>query len=185
MEQKKILYVNSCVRKESRTDRLSKVLLNKLGAYEEERLTDIDIKPLNEERLNYRMSQQEKGNYKDKIFDLAKRFAEADVIVISAPYWDGQFPAILKIYLENIYAIGVVTAYGPDGGPQGLCKAKKLYYVSTAGGNFDPRFSYDYVSSLVKEMFGIPETELIYAENLDMEGNDPESILAEAMNKLR
>lgn len=181
---KMILYVNACVRAGSRTDRLAKALLNKLGAYEEVRLTDLAVKPLNGESLAYREAQIEKQNYDDSIFDLSKQFAEADFIVISAPYWDGQFPAVLKTYIENIYSIGIVTKYSEDGRPQGLCRAKKLYYVTTAGGRYNPRFSYDYIEYLVKNMFGIEETELICAEYLDIEGNDAEEIVSEAIRTI-
>lgn len=179
-----ILYINACIRTESRTNRLAKALLDKLGAYEEVRLTDMEIKPLNEERLDYRAAQIEKQNYNDRIFKLSKQFAQADLIIISAPYWDGQFPAVLKTYIENIYSIGIVTKYDEYGKPQGLCKAKKLYYVTTAGGRYNPRFSFDYIDYLVKNMFGIQETELIYAEYLDIEGNDAKKILSQAINDI-
>ena len=179
-----ILYVNAGVRAESRTNRLAKALLNKLGVYEELRLTDLAMKPLNEESLGYREAQIEKRNYNDSIFDLSKQFAEADLIVVSAPYWDGQFPAVLKTYLENIYSIGIVSKYSPDGHPEGLCKAEKLYYVTTAGGEYDPRFSYDYIEYLAKNAFGVKETELICAEYLDIEGNDAEEILSGAISNL-
>ena len=179
-----ILYINACIRTESRTNRLAKALLDKLGAYEEVRLTDMEIKPLNEERLDYRAAQIEKQNYNDRIFKLSKQFAQADLIIISAPYWDGQFPAVLKTYIENIYSIGIVTKYNEYGKPQGLCKAKKLYYVTTAGGRYNPRFSFDYIDYLVKNMFGIQETELIYAEYLDIEGNDAKKILSQAISDI-
>ena len=50
-----------------------------------------------------------------------------DIIVIGAPFWDLSFPAILKIFIENIYVTGLVTKFGENGKPVGLCKAKKLY----------------------------------------------------------
>ena len=108
-----------------------------------------------------------------------------DENVIAAPYWDGSFPAMLKTYIENIYAIGIVTKYDNNGHPQGLCRAKKLYYVTTAGGRYNPRFSYDYLKYLVKNMFGIKDMELIYAEYLDVEGYDAEAILSETMKKIK
>ena len=182
--RKMILYVNACVRAESRTNRLAKALLAKLGAFEEVRLTDLELKPLNEERLSYREAQIAKQNYNDRIFHLSKQFAEADLIVVSAPYWDDQFPAILKTYFEHIYSMGIVTKFSEDGRPQGLCKAKKLYYVTTAGGKYNPRFSYDYIDHLVKNIFGIRETELICAEYLDIEGNDAEEILSKAIRDI-
>ena len=179
-----ILYVNACVRTGSRTNRLAKALLDKLGDFEEIRLTDLEIKPLDEERLNYRDAQIEKRNYKDSIFNLSKQFAEADQIVVAAPYWDGQFPAVLRTYIENIYAVGIVSKYSEDGLPQGLCEAEKLYYVTTAGGGYDPRYSFDYIDYLAKNMFGIKETELICAEYLDIEGNDAEEILSKAVRNI-
>lgn len=179
-----ILYVNACVRKESRTNRLAKTLLERLGDYEEVRLIEKELLPLNEERLDYRSAQIEKQNYEDRIFELPKQFAEADLIVVSAPYWDGQFPAVLKTYIENIYLTGIVSKYDENGCPKGLCKAKKLYYVTTAGGQYDPRFSFDYLDYLVKTMFGIRETELICAEYLDIKGNNAEEILSRAIDKI-
>lgn len=130
-------------------------------------------------------AQIEKQNYNDRIFKLSKQFAQADLILISAPYWDGQFPAILKIYIENIYATGIVSEYDETGRPRGLCKAGKLYYVTTAGGRYNSKFSFDYLDYLVKNMFGIKETELICAEYLDIEGNDAEQILSEAIRNYK
>lgn len=42
-----ILYINSCVRENSRTDRLAKVLLEKLGEYVEVKLDELNLHPLN------------------------------------------------------------------------------------------------------------------------------------------
>ncbi len=179
-----VLYINACVRTESRTDRLARALLDKFGVFEEVKLTSMELKPLNEERLDYRAAQIKKQNYNDSIFKLSKQFAEASLIVVSAPYWDGQFPAILKTYIENIYSIGIVTKYNENGRPQGLCKAKKLYYVTTADGRYNQRFSFDYIDYLVKNMFGIKETELIYAEYLDIEGSDAEEILSKVISNI-
>ena len=118
------------------------------------------------------------------MFDFAKQFAAADTIVISAPYWDLSFPAVLKNYIENIYVTGIVSAYGEDGMPVGLCRATKLYYVTTAGGPYDSTYSYGYIESLAKNFFGIPETALVKAEMLDIAGNNAEEILAQAISSL-
>lgn len=179
-----VLYINACVRTESRTDRIARALLKKLGAFEELKLTDMGLKPLDEAGLNRRTELLSAGNYDDPMFDLAKQFASADTIVISAPLWDGSFPAILKTYVENIYITGIVSKYGEDGVPIGLCKAGKLYYVTTAGGPNMPQFGYGYFEALAKGVLGIGETEMICAENLDIFGNDPEAIVAEAIEKL-
>lgn len=179
------LYINCCVRDESRTDRLAKAVLKKIGGdYTELKLYEENLKPLSKETLNRRTELIEKGDYSDGMFSRAKQFANADIIVISAPYWDLSFPATLKNYIENIYVTGIVSAYGEDGMPVGLCKAKELYYVTTAGGPYEPEYSYGYIENMSKNFFGIPKTYLVKAEMLDIAGNDAEEILTDAINSL-
>ena len=175
------LFVNCCPRDSSRTERLARKLLDKLGEFEEINPEREGLVPLDNERLNYRTALLEKGDLSDDIFKYAKQFAAADTIVIAAPFWDLSFPSILKIYIENIYVTGIVSKYDSDGTPKGLCKAKKLYYVTTAGGPYDERFSFDYLKELAESFFGIGEAVLIKAEMLDIIGNNPEKILAERL----
>ena len=178
------LYINCCVREESRTDRLARAVLQKLGGdFTELNLYEVNLKPLDKKTLNKRTALIEQGDYSDPIFDYAKQFASADSIVIAAPYWDLSFPATLKIYIENIYVTGIVSAYDESGMPVGLCKAKELYYVTTAGGPYDPAYSYGYIESLAKNFFGIPTTHLVKAEMLDIVGNDAEEILRRKIEK--
>lgn len=180
-----ILYINSCVRPDSRTALIAGELLKRLHDETAElRLTDETLLPLNEVRLNHRTELLEDGRLEDAMFRYAHQFAQADTIVIAAPYWDGSFPAILKQYIENIYVTGIVSEYGPDGMPRGLCRAKKLYYVTTAGGPYNPDFSYGYIRSLATQFFGIPETQLIYAEMLDVQGFDAEAIVQQTIQAL-
>ena len=180
-----ILYVNSCVRSDSRTDRLAKAVLDKLGEYTEIYLPDEDLKPLSADTLNKRTELLEQQRYDDPMLRYARQFAEADKIVISAPYWDASFPSLLKVYLENIYAVGIVSKFDSEGNPVGLCKADELIYVTTAGGKFFPYFGYDYVRTLSEKCFGISKTRLIKAEMLDIAGIDPEKIMSEAIVKIQ
>lgn len=175
------LFINCCPRDNSRTERLAKKLLEKLGEYDEVNPEKEGLAPMSKERLEYRTQLLQKGDLSDDIFKYAKQFAAADTIVIAAPFWDLSFPSVLKIYIENIYVTGIVSKYDSDGTPKGLCKAKKLYYVTTAGGPYDGRFSFDYLKELAESFFGIGETVLIKAEMLDIIGNDAEKILAERM----
>lgn len=103
--------------------------------------------------------------------------------MIAAPFWNLSFPAILKTYIENIYVTGIVSRYSEDGKPEGLCKAKTIYYVTTAGGYYDGRYSFDYIKDMAENYFGIEKSVLIKAEMLDIAGNDPEKILAECMER--
>lgn len=173
------LFVNCCPRENSRTERLAGKLLETLGGYEEVNPEKEGLVPVDNERLKYRTALLEKGDLSDEIFRYAKQFAAADTIVIAAPFWDLSFPSVLKIYIENIYVTGIVSEYDENGAPKGLCKAKKLYYVTTAGGAYDARFSFDYLKALAEDYFGIEETFLIKAEMLDIIGNDAEEILTE------
>lgn len=172
------LYINACVREDSRTNRIAQALLRKIGEpYEELYLPGAHLLPLDNPTLIKRTELIEKNDYSNSMFDYAKAFAQADIIVIAAPFWDLSFPAVLKTYLENIYVTGIVSEYGADGRPHGLCQAKKLYYVVTAGGAYTPDYSYNYIKELATVHFGIPETELIAAEMLDVEGYQAEEIV--------
>ena len=96
-----ILYVNACVRTESRTRRLAETLLRKLNKpYEEIRLADYPFPVVNEEYLNERDRLRLNGDLQAPMFSLARQFSEAETIVIAAPFWDLSFPAALKQYLN-------------------------------------------------------------------------------------
>ena len=180
-----ILYINSCVRKNSRTDKLAKVLLSKFNdEIIELKLEDEKLFPYSERMIEKRTELVNQEIFSDEIFKWANLFSTADEIVISAPHWDLSFPAILKIFIENIYVTGLVTKFGENGKSVGLCKAKKLYYVATSGGKFIPDFSYKYIERLCKDFFGIKETELIFAQMLDVDGFDAEKIMADAINEI-
>ena len=179
-----VLYINSCPRAESRTHRLATALLRKLGDYRERNLYEEKPLPLDEERLKLRTELIAKKAFASPIFQYAREFAEAETIVIAAPFWDLSFPSALKVYLENIYVIGLVSNYSEDGIPIGLCKAKQLYFVTTAGGALVTQFGFDYIKALAQNCFGIPEVKLIKAEMLDIVGNDAEAILKDAVDRI-
>lgn len=182
-----ILYINSCVREISRTDKIARALLEILAKSEEITELKLDkenLQYIDNERLQQRSKLIDENDYDNSIFKYAKQFASADTIVISAPYWDFSFPALLKMYIENIYVTGIVSEYGSDGQPKGLCKAKKLYYVTTAGGKYTPNYSYDYIKALATEHFGIQEVRLIKAEMLDVDGFNSDEIVNSVIENL-
>lgn len=179
-----ILYINSCVRSDSRTDRLAQAVLDKMGKYTELYLPDEGLQPLSKEALEKRTALLSEGDLNDPMFYYAHQFANAEKVVISAPFWDGSFPSLLKVYMENIYAVGIVSRYDEKGMPVGMCKANELVYVTTAGGKYIPDFSYDYIKALAESCFGIKSTRLVMAEMLDIEGMDAEKILNEAIKNI-
>lgn len=73
-----ILYINGCVRDNSRTDFLAKAFLRKTGeAYTEVYLPEENLLPLDKGRLNRRTELIDKGDYSDPMFKYAKQFAAA------------------------------------------------------------------------------------------------------------
>lgn len=187
MSNLKILYIDACPRKESRTRRLADALLEKLsGEVEQVILSQEQLPEINEEAVEKRAADGQCGNFGDPLYRYAKQFAQADTIVIAAPFWDLSFPAILKKYLEAVSVTGITFSYSEEGVPVGMCRAGKLYYVTTSGGPiWNDEFGYGYVKALAQGMFGIGETERISAENLDIWGNDAEEIVQDAIRNLK
>ena len=181
-----ILYINACVRQESRTKRLAEhYLKQQAGPVTELDLQQLHFPEVDEAFLAKRDRLCAEGRFDDPMFDLARQFASADSIVIAAPYWDLSFPAVLKQYLEQVCVVGITFCYSPEGIPQGLCRAKDLIYVTTVGGvqlPFD--FGYGYVKALSEGYFGIRDFRLISAAGLDLVGADPEKILEESMREI-
>lgn len=181
-----LLYINACVKKDSRTKRLAEALLSKMNdEIVEVRLEDIDFPVANEAFLNRRDALIEKADWNDPMFDLARQFASADRVVVAAPYWDLSFPAALKQYFEQINVLGITFEYSPEGLPVPRCRADKLYYVMTAGGAFVPEdYGFGYVKALAQGFYGINDVELIKAVGLDIYGADVEAIMKEAIDSI-
>ncbi len=181
-----ILFVNACVRENSRTEKLAEFLLKRLkGEVKEVKLGEISFPKVDEDFLKKRDEASANRDYFDKIFDFAKDFASADEIVIAAPFWDLSFPSSLKRYIEQITVVGLTFEYTADGNPRGLCKAKKIYYVTTAGGRiYCEEYGFGYVKALTKGLFGIKEAVLVKAEGLDIDGADEKAVLERAKEKI-
>ncbi|MBR5417897.1 MAG: NAD(P)H-dependent oxidoreductase [Clostridiales bacterium] len=181
-----ILLINACVRKDSRTKRLTDALLKKLpGEVTEVDLGKIDFPVVDEAFLQKRDALIEKQQWDDPIFALAMQFKSADTVVVAAPYWDLSFPASLKQYFEQINAMGTTFDYSDEGLPIPLCKAEKLYYVMTAGGALVPEeFGFGYVKALAENFYGIREVKLLSAVGFDIYGADVEAILKEAEERI-
>lgn len=186
---KNILFINACVRSKSRTKRLADAVLKRLSeCYDNNggsRIREIvlteeerGLMPLHEYDLKRRDHATEKGSFDAPEYFFAQEFAQADIIVIAAPYWDLSFPASLKMYFEHITVNGLTFHYLDNGEPEGLCRAEMLYYVMSSGGMVGQlNLGYEYVKALAKTLFGIKDTKCIGAVGLDIEGGDPEKAL--------
>ena len=182
----KILFINACVRPNSRTLELANyVLTTLLGRVEEVKLYEKKLSPLSLKEMDMRDKSAKNKDFSSDIFNYAKQFATADVIVVAAPYWDLMFPAVVKNYFENITVNGLTFAYGENGVPYGLCKAKKLIYVTTSGGPIVYNFGFDYVNALAKCFYGITEVQFVSAEGLDVYGANVTKIIEEAKRSFK
>lgn len=181
-----LLFVNACVRKNSRTKELALALIEQLEEpVTEEILSEISFPVCDEEFLKKRDALVREGLFSDSTFALARRFAEADTIVIAAPYWDLSFPARLKAYFEQINVVGITFRYSEEGIPVSGCKAKRLYYVTTAGGKIlSDDFGFGYVKALANNFYGIEKVECLRAEGLDILGANEKEILKSAKESI-
>ena len=177
-----VLFINACVRKESRTKELADYFLSRLNEpFEEVYLNEIDFPIVDEGFLNRRDQLIDHRDFSNSVFDLARQFAEADEIVIAAPFWDLSFPAAVKQYLEQINVPGITFYYTPEGIPTGLCKAKRLTYITTVGGDYFPEeYGAGYIKALAQNYYGIAEFRLIKATGLDIIGADIGTIIDSA-----
>ena len=175
-----VLFINACVRQNSRTLALANSMMKDMqGEIICVNLAAENIAPLDGATLEKRERLVREGRWEDPMFRYATQFAAADEIVIAAPFWDLSFPAMLKIYLEQITVAGITFRY-TDGRPTGLCKAEMLTYVTTSGGPIVEDFGYAYVKTLAKSFYGIPKTVAVRAMNLDVDMISAQELLARA-----
>ena len=180
--ERSVLFINACVRKESRTRRLAEQLLLRLNRpVTEICLNEIAFPVVDEDFLDLRDRLVRERDYCNPLFDLARQFSDAEEIVIAAPYWDLSFPAALKQYFEQINVTGITFKYTEEGIPVGLCRAKRLFFVTTAGGCYVPdEFGFGYIKALAQNFYGIPDIRQIRAVGLDIDGADVDALLSSA-----
>lgn len=174
-----LLWVNCCIRgrEKSRTYKISREYIDTFCGENAVSISEIDLTgrkllPYDNADLEKRDRLVASGSFNDPIFDYADRFRRADYIVISAPYWDLSFPSALKIFFEHVSVCGLTFNYDEKGIPHGLCRCRKLTYITTAGGYMGYfNLGYDYVKGLCS-LFGIENTVQYSLEGLDIAGND-------------
>ena len=138
MEQ--VLFVNACVRGEkSRTLKLARHFLEVYQAgHPDHVITECNLcqerlQPQYPEILAERDALWSAGKLDHPMFEPARRFAAAEHIVIAAPFWDLNYPALLKIYLERISVANLTFGYNDKGEMIGLCQAKDMIFITTRG----------------------------------------------------
>ncbi len=177
---KKLLFVNACIREHSRTELLSRRYIDSIAneySVEEVKLTALNLKPFDAAMLAQRDSDIANGELNKECYHLAHQFAEADRIVIAAPYWDSLFPAVLRIYLEHICVTGITFAYAADGSLVKTCRAESLTYITTCGGYLPKQPAIKAFINETGALFSISDVHFYAAEGLDVYPDKVEEIL--------
>lgn len=187
---KKVLFVDCCIRREdSRSKQLADYFiaeLQKTGKY------DVETLCLMDENLSYFSDgfflQRERllaeGNLEHPRFRYAHQFAAADKIVIAAPFWDLSFPALLKVYIENLCVDGI-TFHTDEHGLHGLCEADHMVYLTARGGIYTDS-PMEQGSAYLEQMaafFGIDRYDCVAAEGLDIGAWPVEELIDKAKEK--
>ena len=186
---KEVLLIDCCVRREeSRTARLARAFVSGLGedfAVSVIRPDEERMRPLTGESLQERDRLLAEGALDRPRFDYARQFAQADIVVAAAPFWDMSFPAIFKIYIENISVEGITFCTQADG-LHGLCRGERLVLLTTRGGYYggtDMEQATTYLRAL-QAFYGFKGFSCVAAEGLDT-GVDPEPLVAAAEAEAR
>lgn len=182
----KVLFINCCIRRSiSRTYEIAKYFVDCLDKtkYEVEELCLMDepVECFKEGFFEQRERLINSGNFNHPRFRYAWQFKNADKIVIAAPFWDLSFPALLKVYIENLCVEGI-TFECNETGCFGSCKADKLVYITSRGGiyNGSPmEMGARYIEAMCG-FFGIENFKCIAADGLDVLVGEYDRIMADA-----
>lgn len=126
----------------------------------------------------------------EQIKEHIARFLSAEIIIVSTPMWNFSVPYKMKHYLDVILQPGFMFKYGPNG-PEGLAGDRKLFVVSTHGGDYkqgSPASAFDQLTPYLKQVFGFMGiTDLNFVSAQPMDAGGPEArdkSLTEAMEKV-
>ena len=187
---RKLLLIDCCIRKEeSRTRRLMEAFLGAVPEdCEVERLvlTEENLAPLTGDFFAQRQRLLEDHDYSHPRFRYAKQFAQADLVVIAAPFWDLAFPALLKIYIEQVSLDGI-TFGANETGLVGLCRGTDMVFLTARGGFYTGdalEMGSRYLDAL-HTFFGIGRYHCIAADGMDVAGFDGEASLRAACEEAK
>lgn len=186
---KTLLYVDCCIRgRQSRTRRLAEHFLEMVPPQWKVEILELEGEGLNYLSGAFFQQREELLRMDDRNhprFRYAWQFAGADAVVFAAPLWDLSFPALLKIYIENISVKGITFETNAQG-CYGICRAKHMVFLTTRGGFYEGtpmEMGSRYLEAMAK-FFGIPDYTCIAAEGLDMPETDVEKSIMDACEKI-
>ncbi len=185
---KKVLHIVASPRgSNSRTLRIADALLKKIG--KQFPGAEIDTLDVFSEKLPEMNITRVKGKYMlmsgqelsgdavaawEEIKAHIARFLAADIIVISTPMWNFGIPYRLKHYIDVVWQPGFMFKY-TENGPVGLAAGRKVFVVSTRGGDYSPGTPaepYDQVTPYLKTVLGWAGiTDLTFISGQPMDAN--------------
>lgn len=169
---KKLVFINACIRQEdSRTYSIAKPVIEALSKRYEIATIDLTDSPLSPVTNTIYKLRGSEGLSKEDIAN-GRLVAEADRIVVAAPFWDMSFPSVLKAFFEHISAPELTFLNNPDGSTSGNCRAEKLLYITTRGMNIETESPLDQGTSYLKALgwlWGIPEVIPVAVYGTDVE----------------
>lgn len=189
----KVLYIKANAKPEgsSRTFRISDSFID---AYRHNHIDDeiitLDlykegIKFLTKDDIGSIFGPKTENSKNHPILKYAYQFAGADKYVIAAPMWNLSIPAILKAYIDYISVSGITFKY-TERGAVGLCGGKKALHITARGGEYSEKPFSDYEMGdrylrTIFGFFGINDFTTISAEKLDVQGEDIDKIVENAI----
>ena len=187
---RKLLVIDCCIRKkQSRTKELLEAFLSAVPedcAAERLVLTEENLAPLMGDYLEQRQALLEKGDLSHPRFRYAHQLAEADLAVIAAPLWDLAFPALLKIYIEQVSVDGITFGAGAQG-LEGKCRGTDLVFLTTRGGFYtdDPMEMGSRYLEALHTFFGFERYHCVAADGMDVAGFDGRASLRKACEEAK
>ena len=164
----KVVIIDSCMREESRTRRILEAARKELSTRYDIETIDVNavgLLPVTPDMLRERTA----GIVTEATVALARKIADADRLVVAAPFWDMSFPSVLKAFFENMSLYGVTFT---DNGSTctGLCKCKKVMYITTRGMNIGTGSLQEQGSPYLRALstlWGLGDVITVSAHNLD------------------
>jgi FMN-dependent NADH-azoreductase len=180
----KTLFINGCIRENSRTLALARHLLTYYENIEEVDLSDIDIRPITKESFNKRGALLEEGKLDDPSFNLLHQFQEADTIIIAAPYYNFALPSSIKAYLDDVLISGITFGYDEYGNSKTMSKVSKVILVTSSGGAIYKDNAFSYIYDLFNIFFQVKDIRQYKAENLDIINSNVDEILTNVIKQI-
>lgn len=185
---KKLVVIDACVRQDqSRTWRIAEPIVDALMKRYE---TTVYHLPEMEYIVSLNpgtFAERGNGETPQWAIDCARTIADADRILIAAPFWDMSFPAVLKAFIEQTSLYDITFA---DNGREcvGLCKCEKVLYITTRGMDIqtgDPREQGSPYIKALSALWGLGEVLVLAASGMDYAGEDGvERKIAEAVREV-